>query len=88
MNKISKQNSTNTFAKVIAVTANGLLLSISMGDFFLPFSQFPWFKDAKVSDVMNVKMVGDDDLRWDALDVDLEIDSLLYPEKYPLVYIS
>jgi len=86
MKKTLKENSANTYAKVLVVTANGMLISIPAGDFFLPYSQYPWFKDAKVSDVMNVKMVGDDDLRWDALDVDLEIDSIIHPEKYPLIY--
>ncbi len=86
MKKTLNQNSANTFAKVLVVTANGMLISIPMGDYFLPYSQYPWFKDAKVSDVMNVKMVGDDDLRWEALDVDLEIDSIIHPEKYPLTY--
>jgi hypothetical protein len=26
-----------------------------------------------------------DGIRWENLDVDLEIESLMYPEKYPLV---
>jgi hypothetical protein len=31
------------------------------------------------------KMCGDDSIRWDSLDVDLEIESFLHPEKYPLI---
>jgi hypothetical protein len=30
-------------------------------------------------------MCGNDAIRWDALDVDLEIESLKHPEQYPLV---
>jgi hypothetical protein len=30
-------------------------------------------------------MCGDDGIRWNALDVDLEIESLKHPEQYPLV---
>ncbi len=86
MNKISKQNSTNTFAKVLVVTENGMLIALPTGDYFMPYTQFPWFKEAKVSEVMQVEAVGDDALRWDALDVDLEIESIIQPEKYPLIY--
>jgi hypothetical protein len=34
---------------------------------------------------MNVSMLGKMAIKWDNLDVDLEIDSLDHPEKYPLI---
>ncbi len=86
MSKTLKQNSTNTYAKVLVVTENGMLIALTTGDYFMPYTQFPWFKEAKVSEVMQVVAVGDDALRWDALDVDLEIESIIQPEKYPLIY--
>jgi hypothetical protein len=30
-------------------------------------------------------MVGKSGIRWNTLDVDLAIDSLIHPEKYPLI---
>jgi hypothetical protein len=30
-------------------------------------------------------MEGNHAIRWDKLDVDLEIDSILHPEKYPVI---
>ncbi|MDR1675062.1 MAG: DUF2442 domain-containing protein [Tannerella sp.] len=54
-------------------------------DYYLSYDRLPWFKKAKVSDVFNVEMCGDDGIRWDALEVDLKIESLKHPEQYPLV---
>lgn len=42
-------------------------------------------KDAPVKDVLDVRMSGNDAIEWPSLDVDLEIDSLKHPERYPLV---
>jgi hypothetical protein len=81
----SKQVGASTFPKVLTITSGGVLLEIEAGEFFLPYSRVPWFKNASVSDVLNVEMSGKHSIRWNKLDVDLEIESLLYPEKYPLV---
>jgi len=45
-----------------------------------------WFKDAKVSDICNVHIEHGQYLFWPSLDVDVELDSIENPEKYPLHY--
>ena len=42
-------------------------------------------RDATVNDVMNVRLCGRNAIEWPSLDVDLEIESLRHPERYPLV---
>jgi len=64
---------------------DGIFLTVYGDDYYLSYNRLPWFKNAKISDIFNVEMVGDYAIRWDNLDVDLEIDSLKYPERYPLV---
>ena len=54
-------------------------------EYFLPYERCPWFEKAPAKDVFNMTFDGED-LRWPALDVDLEIDSLRHPERYPLIY--
>lgn len=49
------------------------------------FDDFPWFRDASVADLRAVSRPHRHHLRWDALDVDLTLDSLRHPELYPLV---
>jgi len=64
---------------------DGIFLSALGNDYYLSYDRLPWFREAKTSDIFNVKMYGKDSIRWDALDIDLGIDSLIHPEKYPLV---
>jgi hypothetical protein len=52
----------------------------------LSFSEYPWFSEAKISEIQNLQFLHGRHLRWPMLDVDIELDSLVMPERYPLVY--
>ena len=67
------------------ITRHGIWLFAKGREFLLPFKDFPWFKDAKVSAVYNVALQHQSHLYWPDLDVDLHIDSLDSLEKYPLL---
>jgi hypothetical protein len=85
MKKRSKQSTGHTSVDVRLITSDGIIVSVLGRDYYLSYDRLPWFKNAKVSDIFKVEMYGDDGIRWDALDVDLEIESLKHPEQYPLV---
>ena len=72
-------------AEIQDISPHGIWLFAKGREFMLPFDQFPWFKDAKVSAVYNVKLVHQTHLHWPDLDVDLDIESLQNPERFPLV---
>lgn len=72
--------------EIINVTNNGVWLLVRDKEYFLSYKDYPWFSDAKVSDIYNVKLEGINRLNWESLDVDLELDCLEHPEAYPLVY--
>ena len=78
-------NGQNTSVKVHAIVSNGITVEAFNNVYFLPYTTNPWFKNASVSDVFDIKPVGNIGIRWEALDVDLEIDCLKHPEKYPLI---
>ncbi|MDR3267551.1 MAG: DUF2442 domain-containing protein [Tannerella sp.] len=86
MKQFLKKNGTDTFVRVHAILPEGIMIEVREGAFFLPYTHYPWFGNASVSDIFNVEMCGTDGIRWDALDVDLAIDSLLHPERYPLTF--
>lgn len=69
--------------KVLSITNDGVFITAFGKDYFLSFNRLPWFRDAKISDIMNVRNIGTMGIRWDSIDVDLELDSLNHPEKYP-----
>ena len=71
--------------KVLAIVSNGIMIEVYANVYFLPCSSNPWFENAKIADVFNIEPVGCAGVRWAALDVDLAIESLMHPEKYPLI---
>ncbi|KAA6320331.1 hypothetical protein EZS27_029883 [termite gut metagenome] len=74
-------------AEVLMITSQGILLYVNEHEFYLSHDKFPWFRNAKVADVLAVEMPDEESLRWESLDVDLHLDSLIHPEKYPLTAI-
>ncbi|CAK7029952.1 MAG: hypothetical protein BACD_01773 [Bacteroides rodentium] len=78
-------NSQNTSVSVLMINAQGIMLSVKGNDFFISYNRVPWLRDARISDVLNVRMCGHSAIEWEALGVDLEIESLKHPERYPLI---
>lgn len=88
MKKLDKNRayySKHTSASVLMINSQGIMVSVLGNDYFISYNRLPWMKDAAVKDVLNVKMSGQDAIEWPSLDIDLEIDSLKHPERYPLV---
>ena len=71
-------------AEVTNISRNGVWLLIDARELFMPFSEFPWFARAPVAAILNVQRPQPHHLYWPELDVDLTIDSIEHPEKYPL----
>lgn len=67
------------------ISRHGFWLLLADKEFFLPFDEFPWFKDAPVSAILNVEWLHPDHLYWPDLDVDLAVESIEHPERFPLV---
>lgn len=75
-----------SIVEVESISPHGLWLYASGYEYFLPFKNYPWFKNAKVADIQNVELLQGYHLYWPALDVDLELESLQTPDQYPLTY--
>lgn len=73
-------------AEVQDISRNGIWLLIRGKEYFLAHADYPWFKEAKLAAIYNLKLLHGTHLRWPDLDVDLELDSLQRPGNYPLVY--
>src|SRR5437867_7718475 len=64
---------------------HGFWVLVGGRELFLPFKQFPWFKDAPVAQLLNVALPHPTHVYWPDLDVDLSIESIEFPERFPLV---
>ncbi len=71
--------------EVTYISKHGFWLLLAEKELFLSFSEFPWFKGAAVSAILNVQLLHADHLYWPDLDVDLAVESIEHPEKFPLV---
>ena len=81
----SKSGTVTSPVEVTNIDAHGVWVLISGREFFLPYDDFPWFKKASVAAILNVELHHGIHLYWPELDVDLTVDSLNNPGKYPLV---
>ncbi len=82
----STESGTNiSRVEVTNVSKNGFRMLIEDREVFLPFEAFPWFRDAPIGQILNVTLPQSHHLYWPDLDVDLEVESIDHPEKFPLV---
>jgi hypothetical protein len=72
--------------EVTNISQHGFWLLLADEELFIPFREFPWFKEASINKLLNVTALQSHHLYWPDLDVDLELDSIRHPEKYPLIY--
>jgi hypothetical protein len=75
-------------AEVTDIAQHGLWVLVAGRELFLPFEEFPWFRQASVDAVLKVEFNPPDHLHWPDLDVDLSIDSIEHPERYPLTAMA
>lgn len=85
MEMTSRNFMQNTSVDVLMINSQGMMLSVQGQDYFVSYNRVPWLRDARISSALNVRMCGRNAIEWPELDVDLEIDSLRHPERYPLV---
>jgi hypothetical protein len=71
--------------EVTNVSRHGLWLLLGDRELFLPFSKLPWFREAPIANVVRVERASPDHLYWPGLDVDLPVESIEHPERFPLV---
>jgi hypothetical protein len=82
----SGQRGTSTSpVEVGNVTRAGFWILLDGREVFLSFDQFPWFRRASIDDLMAIERPSPHHLYWPQLDVDLAVESIEHPERYPLV---
>ena len=83
----SEKLGTSTFhVEVVNISSQGFWLFLGDREIFVPFREFPWFTNASVSKILNAQRPQEDHLYWPDLDVDLSVESVEHPERFPLVY--
>ncbi len=71
--------------EVTNISPHGFWLFIGEQEVFLSFTDFPWFKDASIKAISRVELPSPHHLYWPDLDIDLAVESLSHPDRYPLI---
>ena len=72
-------------AEVTNISQHGFWILLEERELFVPFNQFPWFRNATIDSILRVEMPHPRHLHWPDLDIDLAVDSIEHPERFPLV---
>ncbi len=86
MSTKSDKLGTDTFrATVENISENGFWIFLGDRKVFVPFSEFPWFREAPVAQILDVQRPSLAHLYWPSLDIDLSLESIEDPARFPLV---
>jgi hypothetical protein len=72
-------------AEVTNVSKHGFWVLLADEELFVPFTEFPWFRDASIRAITHLQWLSANHLYWPDLDIDLAVDSIRHPDRYPLV---
>ena len=70
--------------EVTHISSHGIWLLAQDHEMFLSYDEYPWFKEASISDIIHVEALTSEHFYWPKLDVDLGIESIKHPERFPL----
>ena len=68
-----------------ATRARARQTGLPLRELLVRYDGHPWFREAPVSQLFNVELLHGQHLHWPDCDVDLHVDSLEHPERFPLV---
>ena len=75
----------NTLAvEITNISAHGIWILVRDKELFMSYEEFPWFKDQAVKAITNVEEQSRDHFYWPDLDVDLTVDIIEHPGRFPL----
>ena len=70
--------------EVTHISNHGIWLLAENKELFLSYEAFPWFKDVTVGQILNVEEPSPGHFFWPDLDVDLDVESIKHPGRFPL----
>lgn len=83
--KLATLGKNTSEVEVTNISKHGFWLLIRDEEVFLPFKQFSWFKDIPIKQLLHVQLPHPGHLYWPDLDIDLAVESIHHPDRFPLV---
>ncbi len=70
--------------EVTNISTHGVWLLAHDKELFLSYKDFPWFKNQTIEAIIHVEEPSKDHFYWPDIDVDLSLESIENPERFPL----
>ena len=84
MKNSARHGKISSGCEIANISPFGVWVLVDGSEYFLNHKIYPWFRGAPVEEVLNVESPRKGHLRWPDLDIDLHVDALMHPERYPL----
>lgn len=73
-------------SEVTNVDKTGFWLLVDDREYFVPFDDYPVFRQATVDQIYAVQRLGPAQFHWPELDADIELEALEHPQRFPLTF--
>ncbi|RMF05180.1 MAG: DUF2442 domain-containing protein [Chloroflexi bacterium] len=73
-------------SEVTNISAIGFWMLVDDREYFIPFDDYPAFKEASVARIYDVQRLSPDQFYWPQLDIDIELPALQNPRQFPLTF--
>lgn len=70
--------------EVTNISAHGIWILANNEEMFLSYEHFPWFQDVPIRQILNIEEPVANHFYWPDLDVDLSLEIIKNPERFPL----
>lgn len=70
--------------EVTNISTHGVWLLAHDKELFMSYDDFPWFKNQTIEAIIHVEEPRRDHFYWPDIDVDLTLESIEHPERFPL----
>lgn len=79
----SPPGNTTSQVEVTHISGYGVWILAHDKEMFMPYEEFPWFKDQSVKTIMNVEEPSPGHFYWPDIDVDLTEEIIEHPDRFP-----
>ena len=83
MNSLAPGKNTSAI-EVTNISAHGIWVLVRDEELFMSYEDFPWFKDQTVKTINNVEEQHLGHFYWPDLDIDLTMEIIENPSRFPL----
>ena len=82
----SKSGTGTSVCNLTGINDLGFWVLVEDKEYFVPFSDYPGFKQSSVNQILNIRFLPPSQLHWNEIDMDIELQELAQPESFPLIF--